>query len=534
MDQFIDSYSNSTNYPANLISSTYHNYELQSFQKRLTKAQASLCCQEKDDRIKDWGMHMWECPTSQHNFSSRVVDSEVSLQNHLRQSPRNYKEDPICRFTFLHAQNARERLNTTLSMLQDLLSHHQANAGVVDQLLSYGRRKNEQDFSACGFRAETHISPKRPSVKISELGRSGRHVQLCYTLRTIEDPGKWTMRQTSIYHCFDVVSGRAFWLIIKANSVIRERLQQTTTSTSGSQKPAFGTPAQCLESALSSHFVMCNWANENWRAYIGELEVEVHKLTKKAVAYEARSPLSPTTRGSTSTDIATMGTHESSLTRRSTLQRVGTFLIHPLSWKGSPRIQTTTQGSQDLRLTNINTIDTNDDDDDFSIDDMQTIQSVEEKINSALLVLRTNSDTLSQLRNFYCTVPERDGWPYDLASLSKDQITQFGALLNNIEYDHKLQQARLETLVRLLADRKALLYAIIENRNAEANKLLAQRAQESQEHMENMTKHMSALAEKTQQETVSMRIITLVTLFFLPGTFICVSIATLLLQSGQD
>jgi hypothetical protein len=58
----------------------------------------------------------------------------------------------------------------------------------------------------------------------------------------------------------------------------------------------------------------------------------------------------------------------------------------------------------------------------------------------------------------------------------------------------------------------------------EASKLLALKAQQSTENMEVMTKDMHILAQKTKQETVSMRIITLVTLFFLPGTFISVSL----------
>lgn len=40
--------------------------------------------------------------------------------------------------------------------------------------------------------------------------------------------------------------------------------------------------------------------------------------------------------------------------------------------------------------------------------------------------------------------------------------------------------------------------------------------------MELMTHEMSELAYKTKTETVSMKIITLVTLFFLPGTFVSV------------
>ena len=51
---------------------------------------------------------------------------------------------------------------------------------------------------------------------------------------------------------------------------------------------------------------------------------------------------------------------------------------------------------------------------------------------------------------------------------------------------------------------------------------MAQEAQKSTDSMELMTKDMQKLAQKTKLETVSMRIITLVTLFFLPGTFISV------------
>jgi hypothetical protein len=60
-------------------------------------------------------------------------------------------------------------------------------------------------------------------------------------------------------------------------------------------------------------------------------------------------------------------------------------------------------------------------------------------------------------------------------------------------------------------------------RNAEATMVLAMKSQQSTENMEVMTKDMHIIAQKTKQETVSMRIITLVTLFFLPGTFISVS-----------
>ena len=38
-----------------------------------------------------------------------------------------------------------------------------------------------------------------------------------------------------------------------------------------------------------------------------------------------------------------------------------------------------------------------------------------------------------------------------------------------------------------------------------------------------MTARMETIAEQTQKETVSMKVITVITLIFLPGTFVSVS-----------
>ena len=59
------------------------------------------------------------------------------------------------------------------------------------------------------------------------------------------------------------------------------------------------------------------------------------------------------------------------------------------------------------------------------------------------------------------------------------------------------------------------LYGILNTLNAEANR-------KSTDNMQHMTAEMHDIAVKTKQETISMRIITFVTLCFLPGTFISV------------
>jgi len=64
---------------------------------------------------------------------------------------------------------------------------------------------------------------------------------------------------------------------------------------------------------------------------------------------------------------------------------------------------------------------------------------------------------------------------------------------------------------------------ILQHRSSKASEFYAKESRESAARMETMTVKMQDLAMKTKQETVSMRVITTVTLFFLPATFIAVS-----------
>ena len=63
---------------------------------------------------------------------------------------------------------------------------------------------------------------------------------------------------------------------------------------------------------------------------------------------------------------------------------------------------------------------------------------------------------------------------------------------------------------------------ILEYKSIQANEYFAKKSQQSADNMEIMTRKMRVTAEKTERETVSMRVITSVTLFFLPATFLAV------------
>jgi len=66
--------------------------------------------------------------------------------------------------------------------------------------------------------------------------------------------------------------------------------------------------------------------------------------------------------------------------------------------------------------------------------------------------------------------------------------------------------------------------SIIDYQSMQASSWLAAQAKLSSEKMEDMTRRMERTAEETQKETASMKVITVITLLFLPGTFVSVSL----------
>jgi len=94
--------------------------------------------------------------------------------------------------------------------------------------------------------------------------------------------------------------------------------------------------------------------------------------------------------------------------------------------------------------------------------------------------------------------------------------------LRGIRKDTSVQLSRAKTLLNTVNGRRDVLFEMLEYRNMMASKQFGLQAQESAFKMEIMTESMHNIAKRTGKETVSMKVITVVTLFFLPGTFIAV------------
>ena len=429
----------------------------------------------------------------------------------------------------------------------------------VDFLFSFGYQSHAQDPYFSSFRQRTCISNSSQTFDIPELAWSGSEIQVCYNLKSAErsgsDPNDWSIRHCAVHHTLDVKNVRANWIIVKGNNIMKDRVEQATCGRSRDDLSSFETLDRAFAASLAAHLVFCDWAAEQWRWYINNLEDQFQNVSRRTLTAPVTLPSSPViakdefqmrprtdtqkTNGSVVTRISrtqTTLTEKFSIANpkpKSPVQRTYTDPDSGLSQPLPPHITANNgpgpgPGPQPPQPTFENS-----ENQDFSFAKLQKIQHIEEKAHGALLILKLNISIIRQLKQYYDTTIKSKHFPQEVVQLCQDDLEQFELRVNGILNDLQMQILRLETLLRLLGDRKTLvsqiiqsvqnvrlkhdqLHSILEYHNTEINKL-------STKNMISMTEDMNEIARKTKIETVSMKVITVVTLFFLPGTFISVS-----------
>ncbi|KAF2204801.1 hypothetical protein GQ43DRAFT_428635 [Delitschia confertaspora ATCC 74209] len=600
MDQWIHSCSNFKSYPQNLTHHTVLEHNLNAYKFRLARQKDRLFEEEYDAALE-----FLELSDPDTGFRNNRIISTNMLKQHLRQVLAPGTNDPRCRFAFINAPHSRAPLRISHEMFCFLLTYHQVMPAFLDFIFPFGEQEYEQDFHFCGFREENHLDNGLQGLLIPELGRSGCELRLCYNLRSVERSGStWSIRQTAVYHSFDLENGHSLWITVKGNNCIKDRI---TESLSPLKKPKFQTRDVAFSASLVTHLLMCDWAGENWRWYINDLEHDLQKLTRHALSTPVGklpdsvpdimclSPSSPIQRNRTGTFFApshsaTDKLPMSPLSKSETLSSTTRAQAVPPSQSSHSRTVTNESNCLDkttgLRIKpddsslphnesfaksvkNLNSnftlpqlltsqfkerLNLNENpghvepqsarqeppelppelqedkdpssQEEFEFSDLQRIQYIEEKTQEAVLVLNLNIEVLEELKQHYRYMIKHASFPKEINAACGSDIAKFEKCVNGVEKDLRMQKAKTETLLHLVAERKSLLYGILQYRSMKASEFFALRAQRSADNMESMTNSMHEIAQKTKQETVSMRVITLVTLFFLPGTFIATFMST--------
>lgn len=154
-------------------------------------------------------------------------------------------------------------------MLTFFLSFHQVMARFLDMVLSFGKTSLPFDFHYTAFREEScsHMNETEHSA-IPRLGRSARQVRICYNLWSVELSDAragppWSMRQTAVYHSFDIENGRALWITIKANDLLQKRVTEASKTFKQLQPSSIQNLQGSFSSTLITHLLYVEWCDEN-------------------------------------------------------------------------------------------------------------------------------------------------------------------------------------------------------------------------------------------------------------------------------
>ncbi|OAG07883.1 uncharacterized protein CC84DRAFT_1140220 [Paraphaeosphaeria sporulosa] len=469
----------------------------------------------------------------------------------------------------------------------------------LDFIFPFGNQVGAKDAYFSGLRDGSVMTATNCDAEVPQLHRSGRELRLCYNLRSVEPSGSdpqipWSIRQCAVYHSYDIQTGRALWVTVKGNELIKERIQDEEMLlpfTQAKSRP------ETFSSTLDVHLMLCDWASENWRWYLNDLERKVQRLAPGAMVIPVDKPRtpppqpinllrSPTQRMGSFPTVAQSptsaisprsktGTFSSKFPSRSStiiedsdtklrtehssygeekwinaalsntkpLQRSLNSLYSTLNklktrvseQRSSPILPSTSERRStpvgDLRAPaerppnflegGINTAH-----DHFKFEDLQNAEYIDQKLQDALLHLRLDVGVLGELRQFYEDAMAHKDLPTDIKDKCAAQHAYFDKCVSGSIKDMLMLQSRVETLLQLLSNRKHLLNCILQHMSTKANDSFAKKAHDSARFMEAMTIEMHSIAKKTERETVSMRAITSVTLFFLPATFLASFMST--------
>lgn len=133
------------------------------------------------------------------------------------------------------------------------------------------------------------------------------------------------------------------------------------------------------------------------------------------------------------------------------------------------------------------------------------------------MVAEANTAVMNSLRGFYEDLLKNIEFP--LRDSGKGDIDSFTTQINYMAADLRLQITRAKLLERITGDRKDLVSIIFSGRNSGA----LTRIQVVQHLQGQASEKMEFLVDQSQREAIAMRVIAVVTIFFLPATFVSVS-----------
>ncbi|OQV07953.1 hypothetical protein CLAIMM_12305 [Cladophialophora immunda] len=544
---FQESCGRAQEYPLNLLDPgpLYPSVQ-REYRQSLARRAPQLFCADGEAAVE-----LFYYDDAHETFESDVSHSVDQLRQQLPSSSGHVRQDRQCMFVFVGARNSRDVLYISQDMMKWILSFFQVLPIFLEFLLAFGQQLYAVDSQFSGFREEKRLEAGWQRDPIPELGRSGQDFRIFYNLKSFERKDglqwPWSNRQTVIFHSFDVQNGHASWIVLKANGVIRERLKEVSTTLLSQNPDIYLSVAKKFANSLACHFVIVEWCGENWRWYINYIEEQLHTLKRRALVDRVppvATPASSSETGAASGEGNMSGPKRTWTALHAARTRTATTTSHtatgtnlPLPARPlppsvaidipeEPQDPPNLPPEYDPKYQNSRV---DEDQKGYRIEELQEAQALESQVNEAALVLKSDLAVLTQIEDFYhrlATSPDLDRLDNAVCKSMRASVSHFLQRVRSTRNDLEMHHNRIDAISRLIADCKNLLYGMVEYQSMQANKAFALEARASAKRMEELTEQMQDLTFKTTLETVLMRIITVVTVFFLPATFVSTLMST--------
>ncbi|RMZ80814.1 hypothetical protein DV737_g2807, partial [Chaetothyriales sp. CBS 132003] len=155
----------------------------------------------------------------------------------------------------------------------------------------------------------------------------------------------------------------------------------------------------------------------------------------------------------------------------------------------------------------------------YTPENIQNVQYYEDRTNEATMTLEFNAEVLTALYRYYEDLLTDNNFP--LRDSCHDSVSDFTRQLQDAVHDTKMQASRAKLVVRIAADRKALIQSHL------ASQATAFQSQATQK--------MEFMASIAQRDAILVRIITFIALVYLPATFVSTFFSTDIIRyQNQD
>ncbi|KAF4994056.1 hypothetical protein FDECE_13243 [Fusarium decemcellulare] len=490
-------------------------------------------------------IHLLELNDGDQVYREEHIRNTQSLRKHLLQN----RKDSKCRFIFLQTAHSRSPLNCSRQSFLYALSFHQVPAAFSNFVSSFGTTSEPLDCLMTGFHSdETLGNVTNGPLEIPKLGRSGREHRMQYLLRSVEPSAgssgstEWNIRQMAVYHSYDFVEGRALWINIKTNGLMRDRIQEAAAELPMLSSAAIDDLSKSFAATLITHIIHLEWCDEDWRRCINDMESKIRDVLDKAktAKIDQQSNLNHSTLHRALTIQTTKGSaigfadkSPASTSKQgiwNLLKRLSPYggaaekkdtLPLATSSRTTRRPGPSESGDFNKQLDNLMILDT------FSFKEMQQLHYFAELLEKYRLVMELNRQTLRDIAEHYQPLPDRDGFPSEIKKGCKQELQLFTARVERIRKNLEIRITQVNSLIAWLQDGKALFDGILQYRSVQVGRIFTESSYLQSEKMEQ-------IAYKTEKETISMHIITCVTLAFLPGTFVAAFFQSGLIEINKN